>query len=266
MNEAYLPSMADGARPARRRRRRDRRRDRHLGQEDLLRRRRPGRLMPVTARTTPAAVFATRPGSRPSCAGWRRSAGRSSPRVNGTALGGGLEIALACHHRIALDAPGVDDRAARGHPRPAARCRRRRPHGPPAGHRDGADRGPAAGAAAPPGPARWRSAWSTSWPPAGRAAGPGPRRGSPANPDAAPAVGHQGLPDPRRHAGDAVVRRHAARVPGHPAQAAQGRALSGPAPHPGRRGRGHPGRPRHRAAHRGPLLRRSGHRARSPRT
>ncbi len=27
--------------------------------------------------------------------------------MNGAALGGGYEIALACHHRVALDAPGT---------------------------------------------------------------------------------------------------------------------------------------------------------------
>ncbi len=54
-----------------------------------------------------------------------------------------------------------------------------------------------------------------------------------------------------------VARRDAARVPGQPAQDPQGRPDARPAQHPVRSGRGHPGRLRHRAAHRGPLLRRA---------
>ena len=79
----------------------------HLRQEDLLRRRRPQRPHEGHARRH-AAEFA----------GWvrenkallRRLETLGKPvvaAINGAALGGGLEIALACHHRIVVDDPKV---------------------------------------------------------------------------------------------------------------------------------------------------------------
>ncbi len=177
--------------------------------------------------------------------------------INGAALGGGYEIALACHHRVALDTPGtkigcpevtlgllpggggvvrtvrllgIADallkvllqgrqyvRAARPGGRP----------GPRGGHR----------------PRR----------PAG--ARPRLHRRQPRRPAA---LGRARLQDPRRHPQEPGLRRQPARLPGEPAQAARRRPLPGAARHPGGGRRGLPGRHRHRLRHRGPLLHRAG--------
>ncbi len=74
----------------------------------------------------------------------------------------------------------------------------------------------------------------------------------------APAVGREGLQDPRRRAVEPEARAEPAGVPGEPAQAAEGRELSGAAPHHGGGGGGRAGRLRHGDRDRGPLLHRPG--------
>ena len=77
----------------------------HLGEEDVLRRRRPQRPQEGHARTTPRefAGFV-----REGKAQLRRLETLGKPvvaAINGAALGGGLEICLACHHRVIVDDP-----------------------------------------------------------------------------------------------------------------------------------------------------------------
>ena len=157
-----------GRRPAVRRGRRGRaerhRRRRRQREEDLLRRRQPqGRWSRPTrgrrrgrssrwARTVKAALRRLETFPRPVVAA-----------INGAALGGGFEIALACNHRIVVDDAKVRARPARGALGPAARRRRRHPHGPDARHPVRAD-----GRAAPGHPVQARR---------GPGEGPGRRAG-----------------------------------------------------------------------------------------
>ena len=91
---------------------RDRGRDHHVGQEDLLRRRRPQR---AEARQQGERARSSREFLREVKAQLRAIETLGVPvvaAINGAALGGGLEIALAAHHRVIVD----DSKAVIGFP------------------------------------------------------------------------------------------------------------------------------------------------------
>ena len=77
-------------------------------------------------RRTPRSSRRSCARTRPRCAGWRSSASRSSPPSTARRSGGGLEIALACHHRVIVDDPKAVDRLSGGPARAAAGRRWRR--------------------------------------------------------------------------------------------------------------------------------------------
>ncbi len=157
--------------------------------------------------------------------------------LNGAALGGGLEIALACNHRIALDNPksqfGLPEVTLGLLPGAGGVTRITRLLGIADGLMKVLLQGnrykPAAGRR---GRHRRR---------AGRDAGRDVRQGARVDqgqPADRAAVGRQGLPHARRRADQPEARRHAAGLSRQPAQAAQGRTDARAAPHHVRRGRG----------------------------
>ena len=148
MNDRYLAAMGAVVDELVAAKDEHRRRDRHVGQEDVLRGRRPRRPLEGGPGRRGRRCWPTVTEVK---AQLRKLETLGKPVVaamNGTALGGGLEIGLACHHRIGLDAPRRGVRAARGHAGPAARRRGRHPRHPHARDHERVPQRPVAGPAA----------------------------------------------------------------------------------------------------------------------
>ena len=179
--------------------------------------------------------------------------------INGSALGGGLEITMATHHRIVVDDPKIE----LGQPEVqlgllpgaggVARSVRK------LGIVDALMQVLMQGTRHRPGKAKEIGlvdevvATPEELLPAAKA-------WIAANPEAVQPWDVKGYKIPGGTPVDTGARPEPARVPGQPAQAAEGRQLPRPAPHHGRRRRGGAGRLRQRAGDRGPLLRRPRHR------
>ena len=180
--------------------------------------------------------------------------------INGAALGGGLEIALASHHRVIVD----DPKAVLGFPEVQLGLL---PGGGGVtrsvrmfGIADALLKLLLQGQRATARRRRWRWASSTRSSRSRDELVPAAKAWIAANPEAVQPWDVKGYKIPGGTPSNPKLAAEPAGVPGEPAQADQGRELPGAAPHHGRRGRGRAGRLRHRARDRGPLLRRPGHR------
>ena len=180
--------------------------------------------------------------------------------INGAALGGGLEIALACHHRIAADVKGLvvglPEVTLGLLPGGGGVTRTVRMFGIQNAFMNILSQG-----------TRFKPDKAKEIGLVDELVGsvdelvPAAKAWIKANPDSHdPAVGQEGLQDARRHSVQPRAGRRPAVVPGAAEEAAQGCADAGAAGHPGRGRRGRAGGLRHRQPHREPLLHPAGHR------
>ncbi len=169
--------------------------------------------------------------------------------INGAALGGGLEIALACHRRIAADVKGLvvgfPEVTLGLLPGGGGVTRTVRMLGIQNAFMNVLSQGTRFK------PAQAKEIGLVDEVVAERRGAGARRQGVDQGQSgrAHPAVGCEGLQDARRHAVVAVAGRDPAVVPGAVEEAAQGRADARTARHPGRRGRRRAGGFRHRHPH-----------------